>query len=56
MRAGVVEHSMPALADRLAEEYGQREPAQAVAVLERLSRTLDALRPPGTPPPPVTEP
>ena len=45
-----------ALADRLAEAYGEAELAEAVAVLERLSKALDGLGPPGTEPAPATEP
>ncbi|WP_367321732.1 MarR family winged helix-turn-helix transcriptional regulator [Streptomyces sp. HUAS ZL42] len=39
-----------AFADRLAQAYGEAELAQAVAVLERLSKVLDELGP-GAPPP-----
>ncbi|GAA2388684.1 MarR family transcriptional regulator [Streptomyces coeruleofuscus] len=51
-----------AFADRLAEAFGEAELAEAVRVLERLSKVLDqeglpvTEPPPGTPPPPVTEP
>ncbi|MEU9266284.1 MarR family transcriptional regulator [Streptomyces sp. NPDC048251] len=42
-----------ALADRLAEAFGQAELAEAVHVLERLSKVLDALEPAA---PAVTQP
>ncbi|GGY20660.1 MarR family winged helix-turn-helix transcriptional regulator [Streptomyces djakartensis] len=45
-----------AFADRLAEAFGEAELAEAVGVLERLSKVLDQVGPPATPPPPVTEP
>ncbi len=51
-----------AFADRLAEAFGEAELAEAVRVLERLSKVLDqeglpvTEPPPGAPPPPVTEP
>jgi DNA-binding MarR family transcriptional regulator len=46
-----------AFADRLAEAYGEAELAEAVRVLERLSKVLDGLEPPvDEPDPPVMEP
>ncbi|MGW6546817.1 MarR family winged helix-turn-helix transcriptional regulator [Streptomyces massasporeus] len=45
-----------AFADRLAAEFGEADLAEAVRLLERLSNVLDRVGPPGTPPPPVTEP
>lgn len=45
-----------AFADRLAEVFGETELAEAVGVLERLSKVLDQLGPPVTPPPPDAEP
>ncbi|MGV9560211.1 MarR family winged helix-turn-helix transcriptional regulator [Streptomyces sp. NPDC003522] len=39
-----------AFADRLAEAYGEAELAEAVRVLERLSRVLEELDPPGPEP------
>lgn len=46
-----------AFADRLAEAYGEAELAEAVRVLERLSKVLDGLDPPvDEPDPPVMEP
>ncbi|MFD5160285.1 MarR family winged helix-turn-helix transcriptional regulator [Streptomyces hawaiiensis] len=44
-----------AFADRLAEAFGETELAEAVRTLERLSKVLDQVGPPGTQPP-VTEP
>ncbi|MCK8438140.1 MarR family transcriptional regulator [Streptomyces sp. D2-8] len=45
-----------AFADRLAEAFGEAELTEAVRMLERLSKVLDQVGLPGTPPPPVTEP
>ncbi|EFL33723.1 MarR family transcriptional regulator [Streptomyces viridochromogenes DSM 40736] len=45
-----------AFADRLAEEFGEAELAEAVRILERLSAVLDQVGLPGDGPPPVTEP
>ncbi|MER7405387.1 MarR family transcriptional regulator [Streptomyces sp. NPDC000070] len=39
-----------AFADRLAEEFGEAELAEAVRVLERLSKVLDGMGPPVTEP------
>ncbi|MEU0383506.1 MarR family winged helix-turn-helix transcriptional regulator [Streptomyces chartreusis] len=45
-----------AFADRLAEAFGEAELAEAVQVLERLSKVLDQVGTPAPQPPPVTEP
>ncbi|MFB6848000.1 MarR family winged helix-turn-helix transcriptional regulator [Streptomyces sp. NPDC056373] len=45
-----------AFADRLAAAFGQEELAEAVRILERLSKVLDQVGTPGTTPVPVTEP
>ncbi|MFJ8108846.1 MarR family winged helix-turn-helix transcriptional regulator [Streptomyces sp. NPDC096132] len=45
-----------AFADRLAAAYGEAELAEAVQLLERLSKVLEDLEPPAPAGPPVTEP
>ncbi|MFD8222741.1 MarR family winged helix-turn-helix transcriptional regulator [Streptomyces massasporeus] len=45
-----------AFADRLAEAFGEADLTEAVRLLERLSTVLDQVGPPGTQPPPVTQP